>query len=283
MDHRGLAQHEVVGRAGRGRVVGRAALAQELVVRGRVDALGGVRLVRVVAADRRRGRRRAAVVAVHRAARAARVVERERVEVDRLLAEALLIGRDVEVAQQAGLAARTADRRRAAHQEAQLAPRDLRGGRAALRRDLGVAVEALAPLLAIVVALAGVGVREVLRERDVVVRVDQAGRDRAVGAHDLGLAALRAVAADARDLTGGVVRDLAALVDGRRRQHGALDQRARAVAGDRARAGRQRRQRLARDLGHRRPIRWRVDAGIARLVAASATTRPNRHDEDHRQ
>ena len=65
----------------------------------------------------------------------------------------------------------------------------------ALHYSTCVAVEAEAPLLAAVVALARVGVRRVLRERDVIVRVDEAGGDRAVGAGDHRLATHRAVAA----------------------------------------------------------------------------------------
>src|SRR5581483_4642168 len=92
---------------------------------------------------------RAAGDRARESARRRRIAQREGVEVDRVLTEALLHGRLVEVAEDAGLAARAHGGRRAAEQEAELTPADLVAARAAGRRDLGVAVEALAPLVAV--------------------------------------------------------------------------------------------------------------------------------------
>src|SRR5256885_15965625 len=69
--------------------------------------------------------------------------------------EPLLLGPLVEVAEQARLPAAAHGRGRAAEEEAQLAPGDLVAGGAAGRGDLGVPVEALAPLVAVLPALAG--------------------------------------------------------------------------------------------------------------------------------
>ena len=148
---------------------GARAEAEELVVRDRR------RCPRRRAARRRRRRRSTAtvtmlrVVAARRELRAARVVEREGLEVDRRLARPSS-SPVVEVAQQAGCAARADGRGRAAHQEAQLAPaRSDRWSAPPPDGDLGVAALALAPVVALLVALAGVGAGCVLREGDVIV------------------------------------------------------------------------------------------------------------------
>src|SRR6185436_1214007 len=127
--------------------------------------------------------------------------------------------------------------------EAQLAPPDLIRGRAAGRRDLGLAVLADPPLVAVLVAPARVGVRQVLRERDVIVGVDQPGRDDAVGAGDHDLTGRGAVAADAGDHARPVHRDLAAAVHRAGRQDVALEQLRGPAAADLAGPRGERRQR----------------------------------------
>src|SRR5688500_9763569 len=72
VDHGGLGQQQIIRDTGRGRVERRRALAEELVARAAIDAFRRVRLVRGIAADVRRGRRHAAVVAIGRASRPAR-------------------------------------------------------------------------------------------------------------------------------------------------------------------------------------------------------------------
>ena len=255
MDDRGLRLHQVVGQAGRGGVVGGGARAEELVARHRVDALGDVRLVRGVVHDRGRGVSARAVVAGRAELRAAGVVEREGLEVDDALAQAFLVGAGVEVAQEAGLAARADDRGGAAHQHAQLAPPHLIGGGAARRVDLGVTAQAAAPVVAVLVALAGVGVRRVLGKGDVIVGVDEARRHHAHRAGDHGLATHRAARADAGDGAGGVDADLAVGQRAGRREHGAGADEPRGTArGHGADVGR----------------RWRVDpSGVGHRVGAT--------------
>src|SRR5207237_7965008 len=103
---------------------------------------------------RRRGAQRAAVARapVHGAAG---VVVRERVRVGRD-GEARREAVRVDVAEQAGLAACAGRGGGAAHHEAQLGREDLRGARAAGGGELGVAVLAFAPLVAVLVALRAV-------------------------------------------------------------------------------------------------------------------------------
>ncbi len=88
-----------------------------------------------------------------------------------------------------------------------------------------MAVLARTPVVPVLVALAGVGVGVVLREGDVIVGVDQRGRDHAVGAGDArrrrGLRL--AGAADAGDLARGVHEDLAVAVDRAGHEHRAED------------------------------------------------------------
>ena len=254
--------------------------AEELVGGVRVDALADVRLV---GRRRREGRVRVRDDARERAARhrageaggRRRVAEREGVEVDRGLAQPLLERRLVQVAEDAGLPARADGGGRAAEEEAQLAPGDLVGGGAAGNGDLGVPVEPLAPLVAVLVALAGVGGRRVVGVGDVVVGVDQPGRDDARRAGDhrgrrgrrqarrVGVAV--GLAPHLGDDPGGVDQHLPAAVDPGRRQHRTDDEPPRVARGHRAHPARQRAQRLAHDHVARRGLRL---AGRRAAVAA---------------
>jgi hypothetical protein len=122
----------------------------------------------------------------------------------------------------------------------------------AARRQGLVAVLALAPVVSVLVAVDALADRLVLGERDVVVRVDEPGRDDAVGARQLGrvgrLRVVEAVAADAGDHAGRVDQHHPVLEHLRRRQHRAAQQQAR---GPRLRH-------LARALGRRRQRRVHV-------------------------
>ncbi len=209
-------------------------------------------------ASRVRGDRRlgdhARIAAARRELGAVRVAERERVEVDRVLGEALLRGvRLVEVAEEAGGAAAPDRRRRAAHQEANLAPTNLIVGSAALRRDLVVAVLPFAPVVPLLVALARVVVGAVLGVRDVIVGVDQAGRDHAVGAGHRRRAGRHrgAHAADAGDVAGRVDEDAAAAINLGRRQHRAEEEFVAVARRDRTRAARDGLEVLTRHLVRR--------------------------------
>src|SRR5207244_2734044 len=148
---------------------------KELVLREGVDALTDVRKVRILRRDRRK-RRHFGITAPRGELRSVAVTEREGREVDRGLVERLFVRRAGEVAKEAFRRARTDRRRRAAHEETKLAPRDLIRRSAARRGDLLVPVQPLAPIVAVLEAL-GRHVRSVLRELDVIVRIDERRRD----------------------------------------------------------------------------------------------------------
>ena len=125
----------------------------------------------------------------------------------------------VDVAQEARCRARAVERRGASQDLPQLAVLDGLGVVVAGDVDggaAGVARDASAPLVAVVVAVGGVGARLGFGKGDVVVGVDEARRDRAVlarhhrGIHGGGLIGV-AVAGGASDLALVINEDLAAV------------------------------------------------------------------------
>src|SRR5690606_28732967 len=156
--------------------------AEELVAGVVVDALGDVREVGVLVGDLA-GQGDVGVAAAHRQLGAVGVAEREGVAVGDREREALEHA-GVEVAQEAPLAAGAGGRGGAAHDEAELGGEDLLVGGAAGDGELLVAVLADPPVVAVLVALDALADRGVGGVADVIVGVDQAGGDDAVGAGD---------------------------------------------------------------------------------------------------
>ena len=231
VDDRGHGLDDVVGRVGQ---------AQEFVAGVVVDALGDVREVGVEVVDLGGGDELGVAAALGELGALA-VAEREGVAVGELDRETLEQVGGVEVSQQAALAAGAGGRGGAAHDEAQLGGEDGLLGGATGDRELLVAVLADAPVVAVLVAVDALADRLVLGEADVVVGVDEAGRDDTVGAGELGgvggLGEVEAVTADAHD---GAVEDEhgAVVIDGVGAEDGAADHEAGAARlGDLAGAG----------------------------------------------
>ncbi len=258
----------------------RRRLAQKFVARDRVDALRDVREIGAVALDGALLLDRRIGTAVGEL-RALRVAEREGVEHHRLRAEPFLQRiRFIQISQKTRGAARAHRRGRAADEEAQLGELHLLAGRGAARRNFRVAAEAEPPVVTLLVALAAVGLRAGL-ERDVVVRVDEAGRDHTRRAVDLGRARRHraAVAVDAGEEPLRADQHLPAAQHVAGREHVAGDERPAAGAGrDLAGAARERRAVGRGTHGHRRAtVGGRAPVGArrhreVRLAAAPPAT-----------
>ena len=207
-------------------VEGRVADARELVVRLVVDPFGDVRNIRV--GDRHPARPVGAgpVVAVAHPQDSGRVVQGEGLQVGGPRGQTLEERRIIEVAQEPRGAAGPGRRRGAGDEEAQLTPPHLARVRTANGGNERVAAQPPSPVVAVLEALAGIGMRRVLGESEMVVRVDQPGRDDHARAHDLGGSRClrRAIAAHAGDLPCRVDEHLSALDQPRRREHIAVDQ-----------------------------------------------------------
>ena len=224
MDHGRLRAERLFGACGLARQT------EELVTGEGVDALGDVRHVGTLLG--RRAQR--AIVAAAGLLRARAIAEREGVVVRFGDAQAVVAaaGR-VEVAHQAGEVARAEHAGAAGEHVAQLAP-DLVvfAGATAIDADFGVAVFALAPVVAMLPAQRGIHLvlggdpGSAVEPADMVMRVDEARGDHRVWADDQArVADLRgAIAADAGDFARGVEQDAAFLDDFARQQHVRDDQ-----------------------------------------------------------